>query len=251
MVGDHATLVSPAMARAAAPWWGEPRGTDGFFVDEPLPRWVACCCCSSTKIRRAGDANPTKPPCGRHGGVYRGRWSTTTPKPPGREGGGRTLCGGGWPGLARAADLAGSAARPNGGALSSPPVYAARSPRPADARRWVALRSEPGITSARTLRGSEGATPSGRRREEREKREGGEPTRWGGGEGSEAGRKRRGEEGDSPSGRRREEGRERTASSESTRWRGRGGSGAGRAEPRSGRADGNRGSERSAGDARR
>ena len=22
MVGDHATLVSPAMARAAAPWWG-------------------------------------------------------------------------------------------------------------------------------------------------------------------------------------------------------------------------------------
>jgi len=115
----------------------------------------------------------------------------------------------------------------------------------------VALRSEPGITSARTLRGSEGATPSGRRREEREKREGGEPTRWGGGEGSEAGRKRRGEEGDSPSGRRREEGRERTASSESTRWRGRGGSGAGRAEPRSGRADGNRGSERSAGDARR
>ncbi len=79
MVGDHATLVSPAMARAAAPWWGEPRGTDGFFVDEPLPRWVACCCCSSTKIRRAGDANPTKPPCGRHGGVYGGRWSTTYP----------------------------------------------------------------------------------------------------------------------------------------------------------------------------
>ena len=78
MVGDRATLVSPAMARAAAPWWGEPRGTDGFFVDEPLPRWVACCC-SSTKIRRAGDANPTKPPCGRHGGVYGGRWSTTYP----------------------------------------------------------------------------------------------------------------------------------------------------------------------------
>ena len=62
-----------------------------------------------------------------------------------------------------------------GGALSSPPVYAARSPRPADARRWVALRSEPGITSARTLRGSEDAYPSGRRREEeREKREDGE-----------------------------------------------------------------------------
>ena len=78
MVGDHATLVSPAMARAAAPWRGEPRGTDGFFVGEPLPRWVACCC-SSTKIRRAGDANPTKPPCGRHGGVYGGRWSTTYP----------------------------------------------------------------------------------------------------------------------------------------------------------------------------
>ena len=34
------------------------------------------------------------------------------------------------PGLARAADLARSAARPNGGALSSPPVYAARSPAP-------------------------------------------------------------------------------------------------------------------------
>ena len=79
MVGDHATLVSPSMARAAAPWWGEPRGTDGFFVDEPLPRWVACCCCSSTRIHRAGDANPTKPPGGRHGGVYRGRWSRTNP----------------------------------------------------------------------------------------------------------------------------------------------------------------------------
>lgn len=27
----------------------------------------------------ARDAHPTKPPKGRHGGVYRGRWSTTTP----------------------------------------------------------------------------------------------------------------------------------------------------------------------------
>ena len=57
---------------------GGRRGTGGFFVDEPLPRWMACCSCSSTKIHRAGDANPTKPPCGRHGGVYRGRWSTAT-----------------------------------------------------------------------------------------------------------------------------------------------------------------------------
>ena len=64
-----------------------------------------------------------------------------------------------------------------GGALSSPPVYAARSPRPADARRWAACRSEPGIPSARTLRGSEGATPSGRRREGGRQVVGGNATR--------------------------------------------------------------------------
>ena len=29
MVGDHATLVSPAMARAAAPWWGDGDGDGG------------------------------------------------------------------------------------------------------------------------------------------------------------------------------------------------------------------------------
>ena len=43
-------------------------------------------------------------------------------------------------------------------------------PCPADAWRWAALRSEPGIPSARTLRGSEDASPSGRRREERGER---------------------------------------------------------------------------------
>ncbi|WP_304612475.1 hypothetical protein, partial [Paramuribaculum intestinale] len=72
--------------------------------------------------------------------------------------------------------------------------------------------------SARTLRGSEDATPSGRRREqeeERERRAAGieRGTRQGGGE-------------------------EREAEEE-------------RAEPRSVRADSNRGSERDAGDARR
>ena len=38
VVGDHATLVSPAMARVAAPWWGSGEEAGGFFVDEPLPR---------------------------------------------------------------------------------------------------------------------------------------------------------------------------------------------------------------------
>ena len=69
-----------------------------------------CPCGSSTKIRVAHDPCPTKPPCGRHGGVYKGRWSTTTPV---RQSGGR---GGGSgresrrPGLARATELARSAA---------------------------------------------------------------------------------------------------------------------------------------------
>ncbi len=48
------------------------------------------------------------------------------------------------------------------GARSSPPVYAARSPAPLTRGRWAALRSELGIPSARTLRGSEGASPSDR-----------------------------------------------------------------------------------------
>ena len=49
------------------------------------------------------------------------------------------------------------------GARSSPPVYAARSPAPLTRGRWAALRSEPGITSARTFRGSEDDIPSGMR----------------------------------------------------------------------------------------
>jgi len=51
------------------------------------------------------------------------------------------------PGLARAADLAGSAARPNG--MDGAPTPGLRGTP-------VVLRFEPGITSARTLRGSEG-----------------------------------------------------------------------------------------------
>ena len=51
------------------------------------------------------------------------------------------------PGLARAADIAGSAARPN---------EVDGAPTPGLRGTPVALRSEPGITSARTLRGSEG-----------------------------------------------------------------------------------------------
>ncbi|WP_289748030.1 hypothetical protein, partial [Paramuribaculum intestinale] len=35
-------------------------------------------------------------------------------------------------------------------------------PRLADARQWASCRSEPGILSARTLRGSDSAIPSGR-----------------------------------------------------------------------------------------
>ena len=69
------------------------------------------------------------------------------------------LCAGRWPGLARAADLACSAARPNGDGSLLPPVYAARSHRPADARQWASCRSEPGILSARTLRGSDSGSP--------------------------------------------------------------------------------------------
>ena len=40
---------------------------------------AACPCGSSTKIRMRHDSHPTKPPYGRHGGAYKGRWSTTTP----------------------------------------------------------------------------------------------------------------------------------------------------------------------------
>ena len=69
------------------------------------------------------------------------------------------LCAGRWPGLTRAADLACSAARPNGDGSLLTPVYAARSPRPADARQWASCRSEPGILSARTLRGSDSGSP--------------------------------------------------------------------------------------------
>ena len=131
------------------------------------------------------------------------------------------LCAGGWPGLAQAADLAGSAARPNGGRRAPPPGLRGALPRPANAWQWrraapnrgyhlparsaaprapphpagggAALRSEPGIPSARTLRGSEDATPSGRRREqeeERERRAAGieRGTRQGGGEEREEGR---------------------------------------------------------------
>ena len=48
----------------------------------------------------------------------------------------RALCGGGWPGLARAADLAGSAARPNGGRRAPPPGLRGALPRPANAWQW-------------------------------------------------------------------------------------------------------------------
>ena len=51
--------------------------------------------------------------------------------------------------------------RPGDASLLSPGLRGTL-PRPADAWRWAAYRSEPGITSARTLRGSEDATPSDR-----------------------------------------------------------------------------------------
>ncbi len=114
VVGDHATLVSPAMA--------------GFT-----------------------EVGGLRPPPSRRGE---------------RVGAGRYVAAGGLGWRERLISQAPQLGR-MGGALSSPPVYAARSPRPADARRWVALRSEPGITSARTLRGSEGATPSGRKESRR------------------------------------------------------------------------------------
>ncbi len=75
---------------------------------------------------------------------------------------GGALCAGRWPGLARAADLACSAARPDGDGPLLTPVYAAHSHRPAEARQWASCRSEPGKLSARTLRGSDSAIPSGR-----------------------------------------------------------------------------------------
>ena len=154
-----------------------------------------------------------------------------------RVGAGRYVAAGGLGWRERLISQAPQLGRMGGGALSSPPVYAARSPRPADARRWAALRSEPGITSARTLRGSEDAYPCGRRREEREKREDGgqeaerrrgrQPIRQKerGGEGKERGRRAASPPGGEAEGDRR-------------------------AEPRSVRADGNRGSERGEGDER-
>ncbi len=96
------------------------------------------------------------------------------------------------------------------GARSSPPVYAARSPAPLTRGRWAALRSEPGITSARTFRGSEDDIPSGMRGwggDGTERRR----SRWSeaeaaahpaGGEG-EATAQRVGDRGGSPSGRRK------------------------------------------------
>ena len=59
---------------------------------------------------------------------------------------GGALCAGRWPGLARAADLACSAARPNGDGSLLPPVYAARSHRPADARQWGVMPLRTGDT---------------------------------------------------------------------------------------------------------
>ncbi len=49
---------------------------------------AACPRGSSTKIRMRHDSHPTKPPYWRHGGAYKGRWSTTTPTD-GVEGGDR------------------------------------------------------------------------------------------------------------------------------------------------------------------
>ncbi|WP_290382431.1 hypothetical protein, partial [Paramuribaculum intestinale] len=76
------------------------------------------------------------------------------------------LCAGRWPGLARAADLACSAARPDWGGALLPPVYAARSHASLTRGRGASCRSEPGILSARTLRGSDSATPIRKRRRE-------------------------------------------------------------------------------------
>ena len=177
------------------------------------------------------------------------------------------LCAGGWPGLAQAADLAGSAARPNGGRRAPPPGLRGALPRPANAWQWrraapnrgyhlparsaaprapphpagggAALRSEPGIPSARTLRGSKGATPSGRRR-------GGAPLRTGDTVCPHAPRLRgrhpiRQEE-RAGGGERAAGGGDRAGHTAGRRRGERGG--AGRAEPRSVRADSNRGSER-------
>ncbi len=75
---------------------------------------------------------------------------------------GGALCASRRPGLVRSADLACSAVRPDGDGPLLTPVYAARSHRPAEARQWASCRSEPGKLSARTLRGSDSAIPSGR-----------------------------------------------------------------------------------------
>ena len=56
------------------------------------------------------------------------------------------LCAGRRPGLARAADLACSAARPNGDGSLLTPVYAARSHRLADARQWGVMPLRTGDT---------------------------------------------------------------------------------------------------------
>jgi len=53
-----------------------------FFVYEPIPRWgIDEWTVPAAHLRRSARVRyytPTKPSCGRHGGVYKGRWSTTT-----------------------------------------------------------------------------------------------------------------------------------------------------------------------------
>jgi len=73
-----------AAPRASTPSGGEESEARGLSAGDG----AACPCGSSTKIRMQHDSHPTKPPYGRHGGAYKGRWSTTTPTD-GVEGGDR------------------------------------------------------------------------------------------------------------------------------------------------------------------
>ena len=84
------------LARSAAPMASRPsdRERREERVRGVSAGWdeATCPCGSSTKIRMRHDSHPTKPPCGRHGGAYKGRWSTTTPP----QADGEMGAGGGW-----------------------------------------------------------------------------------------------------------------------------------------------------------
>ncbi len=130
-----------------------------------------------------------KPWAGVEGGPGSGRRP-----PPSRRGervGAGALCAGGWPGLAQAADLAGSAARPNGG--HSPLPRSTRRAPPAPLTRAGGWRAAPNrgfrlpARSAAPRATAHPAEGERRRRGKRERTASGEPTRWGGGEGSEGG----------------------------------------------------------------